>query len=260
MKKIAALTLALVLMLSAAAPVSATDITQSGGERRTDVSASYQQGNTTGDVIRVDIAWEGMNFTYNAQSEPVWDPVNHIYSESAEAGWAESAAKITVTNHSNILVQARIEYKANGGFDAASLRFTDPTPYIGSAFTSETAEGTACSAVIRAIPDGTLPATTAKDTKIGYITVTVNALSGAEDRIKEAFRYVYTLYIGVQSADMAVNRGDLYFATQEDATLVDTALTGAQGVIYGTTSSLAEKNAALNSVIELFYSKLQIRQ
>lgn len=259
MKKITALVLALAILLSMTLSANAadTDVTQSGDTRNGNVSATYQPGAAGGDVIRVDIEWTGMDFTYNAASQPVWDPVNHVYSTSSEAGWATSNADITITNHSNTIVWAEIDYGANEGYSGTSMHFTDDMPYIGSAYTEENGEGTECSAVIRAVPDGELPATAAGGASIGSITVTIQAFPSSEDHTKEVFMHYYTLHDTIRQ-NTSTNRGQPYYASDADANAVADLFSTLTPVIMN--GDLPQKNTALNSVIETFYSKLQIRQ
>lgn len=257
MKKLGILILSLSVLLAMALPAFATNITQSGASQEGAVTASYLDGTASTSVISVNIAWNGMEFVYQADSEPIWIPESHSYSVTP-GGWQESNASITVTNHSNAIVQAAIEYTPKDAFSETSMSFTDKTPYIGSAFTNETGSGKESSAIIRAIPGGVMAKSTEKAT-IGSITVTINALPESDELYTTACQYFYTLIGSTLIGESAADRGELYFESQDVADQISDTLSNAINVITGS-SSTAQKNAALNTVIDAFYMALQIKQ
>ena len=181
MKKKTALVLTLAMVFSLA-PLSvyADTITAVGGTASCDVKATYRAdssggaGGAGGTVYNVDITWGDMAFTYTAAAG-IWDPTNHTYTGAEGGAWTvdkEGGNTITVTNHSNTGVTAAFSYAAADGFGDISGSFDHDS------LTLQTAVGTAVEAAPKATTslslNGALGSTTADNTKIGTITVTLN--------------------------------------------------------------------------------------
>lgn len=258
MKKIISTILALVLLSAMSATVFASSITDTDTGNSQEVLASFEEGNQTKTIISVDISWNQMSFTYKGASEPVWDAQAHQYvGEATEAGWAASDATITITNHSNTILQALISYTSETAYSGISMHFTDAAPYIGSAYTSEEEAGTPCAVTVKAIPDGALSSDTVDNTKIGVITVKVTADIDALTVIDEINNK--TALYASQSTDNLV-RGDVCFSSGTDTdgilTLADTAT-----ITCSTADKTdAEKNTAVNALITAYYGALDIVQ
>lgn len=128
MKKFLAIALAVVMMMALAVPAFAAEtVTKNNGSATISVSGTYTDGNDAPDVISVDIAWEGMEFTYTGASEGTWDPATHSYTGSTTAGWSTETATITVTNHSNVAITATCSFAATatgvvGKFDGETTK------------------------------------------------------------------------------------------------------------------------------------------
>ena len=261
MKKTLSAILLLLLILSLNTAATATKIEANNGTASTDIKAVYAPG-TAGTVVSVEISWENMEFTYNGVSIPKWNADTHSYSGTAtEAGWSASNAKINITNHSNVIIQSDISYTAGAGFPDSSMLFSVGHPYVGSAYTSDEGEGTACAVSIKAIPDGIIPESTTQQTSIGSITVTVNALTDpgcAQDAI-DALNELYRTVSSVGSDPSAMVRGTVYFPSGESANAVRGVLTGVSDLIA---SDAAEPqiNLALNEAITALYGALEIKQ
>lgn len=90
---------------------------------------------TTGDVISVDLEWGGMEFVYTPE-QTVWNPNTHEYEPvlnedgSSPSGWSVaegSSNHITITNHSNVAIEAALDFASaegkniNGYFDRSYL-------------------------------------------------------------------------------------------------------------------------------------------
>jgi len=146
MKKILTLTLVVVLAFAMMA------ISVSAEETKVELDDLTTNNSTTGDVnvnlsgaenlpivYSVDVSWQTLDFTYVYDNTQVWNPEDHTYSESTTAGWSNSSAAITVTNHSNALIRAKASF--SGG--ASSLTRNDVTATISNpSFTVASAVGT----------------------------------------------------------------------------------------------------------------------
>ena len=178
MKKKTALVLTLAMVFSLA-PLSAyaDTIGTAGGTASHDVKATYRadsSGGAGGPVYSVDITWGDMAFTYTAEAG-IWDPTTHKTTDAEGGVWTvnnDGGNTIKVTNHSNTGVTAAFSYAAASGFEGISGTFDnaqlDLRTAVGTAV-DEAPNGTASLSL-----DGALGSTTADNTKIGTITVTLN--------------------------------------------------------------------------------------
>ena len=177
MKKMTSLLLALIMVMSLSTVAFATETTNGTGDYSAEVTGSYVPGTTSsGTIFSVEIDWTPMSFTYHAEKAPVWDPVNHKYSETAKAHW-EGEGTITVTNHSNAKISATPKYTAAEGFGDATMSFSPSVLNVTSAESGSEQIGT-----ITVTPGGFLPKMDTSAT-IGSITVTIahdQNVTGAE--------------------------------------------------------------------------------
>ena len=111
MKKIGALILTAAMITGMSVTAFAADGITSGGTDSAEVKGTYSSEATV-TVYSVDIAWEGLSFTYNGAFEGNWNPETHEYEDAASAGWAAGNGTITVTNHSNTDITATPSYTA----------------------------------------------------------------------------------------------------------------------------------------------------
>ena len=261
MKKILSLILAVILLAGIGIAVRASSITEDTPEATQSVQAVYQTEGETPAVIRVDIAWTGMSFTYNGPSQPQWDAENHKYV-SSEGHWSPSNAAITITNHSNAIIQADIGYRALDAFSDTSMFFTDHSPVIGSADTSKTGSGEPCSVTIEAIPGGTLSDKATSVTSIGTVTVRVGTDLGSDPHIT-AFEKIFKDHEKLMQAGhdpQNMERGTVYIRSVEDAEKLLAAMDTLSDQICGTQFEQADRNKALNELIAMFYGALAIKQ
>lgn len=263
MKKLISLALILMLILSISATALAANVETNNGTTSQDVCAVYSIGDTGTEVISVEIEWKDMSFTYKGASQPQWDVTSHSYSGTAvETGWEQSSATITLTNHSNVIIQTDISYDAAAGFPDTSMSFTAGSPYIGSAYTANEGEGTPCSITIHAIPAGTIPETTTQRSTIGSITVKVTSAFTEGDPAVAALKELKTLYGQILQSGLdasLLSRGTVYFTSQEAANTVSAALMNAEEVI-AVGADAPQINVALNEAITTLYSALAIKQ
>lgn len=178
MKKKTALVLTLAMVFSLA-PLSAyaDTISAAGGTTSHDVTATYRadsSGGAGGTVYSVDITWGDMAFTYTAEAG-IWDPTTHKTTDAEGGVWTvdrEGGNTITVTNHSNTGVTAAFSYAAVSGFDGISGSFDHASLNLASAVGTAVADAPNGTAALSL--SGALGSTTADNTKIGTITVTLN--------------------------------------------------------------------------------------
>ena len=148
--------------------------------REITVTGVYQAGTTADEKISVDIVWEAMNFTYTAPSQGTWNPATHAYEGATEGGWSDNTPSITVKNHSNVAVNATLDFTADvagviGTFTEASGTANDKVLELA------TAEGTEVSAAPTATANfGISGAAIDADKTLGTITVTVAKTGSAE--------------------------------------------------------------------------------
>lgn len=178
MKKLLTLALALVMMLSVmsinafAAETSGT-VTTDGGTQNIDVSAKYQTGATTPDVVSVDIAWGAMEFTYSVGGTHDWDPAEHKYNDNTSARWTASGNTVTVTNHSNVAIKAELSFTAEAAYSGITGSFgEDATLLLATAVGTD--KNAAPSDTANLTLSGTLASTVTTSTKVGTITVKIS--------------------------------------------------------------------------------------
>ena len=83
------------------------------GKYNIEISGTYTPGAVADEIISADIAWDAMDFTYTGASQGTWNPVTHTYEGATEGGWSNNTPAITVTNHSNVAVNATLGFTAN---------------------------------------------------------------------------------------------------------------------------------------------------
>lgn len=173
MKKIISLILALAMVMSLSVTAFAAEGVTNGGTDTSDVKGTYSSTATV-TVYSVDIAWEGLSFTYNGAFEGNWNPETHEYEDATAAGWAAGNGTITVTNHSNTAITATPTYTAKDGFETAGVSFSTSALNVATADNGiDGAAGTAVTGTITVTPTGSLPEGT-KDAVIGTITITIS--------------------------------------------------------------------------------------
>lgn len=173
MKKILSLILASTMTISLSVTAFAAGGITSGGTDSSDVKGTYSSEATV-TVYSVDIAWEGLSFTYNGAFEGNWNPETHEYEDVTAAGWAAGNGTITVTNHSNTDITATPSYAAKDGYESAGMNFSTSALQVATADNGiDGAPGSAVVDTITVTPTGSLPEGT-EDATIGTITITIN--------------------------------------------------------------------------------------
>ncbi len=171
MKKFLAISLALVMVLALSVTCFA-EITfelEELGEVSENVTVTYNDGAAAPDTYAIDIEWGDLSFEYT-QVKQKWDAQNHVEVDDGTSGWVNNTATITVTNHSNVDVNAKIEYIAGTASGTASFALTG-----GNA--TDLAEATpAEQAKLQAtLTASGVPAEDANNAVVGSIKVTIAA-------------------------------------------------------------------------------------
>ena len=174
MKQIFTLALTFLLIFSlvtVTAFAADATINVAGGTATKDVTASYHSGAGGGTVYSVDITWGSMEFTYSDGSGRTWNPEDHTYSSGGAGVWSHSGNTVTVTNHSNAQVTAKLDYASETGFTGITGNFNKSTMDLATAVNTAVAKAPTDTAELTL--SGTLASTVTKPTKIGTITVTI---------------------------------------------------------------------------------------
>ena len=166
MKKIFALILTFALALTAASvPAFAADTIGKGGSAVKDVKATYSAGDSAAIGYSVDITWGEMSFTYN---DGAWDPDTHKY----DASWSPKGNTVTVTNHSNTAVTAKLSYTAADNYTDIAGKFEKGELNLATAVGTDISNAPHDSDTLTV--SGALSSETLADTVIGTVTVTLN--------------------------------------------------------------------------------------
>ena len=124
-------------------------------------------------VYCVDVVWNDLSFEYNAGAS-VWNPQNHTYENSSDAGWKDYEGKVTLTNHSNAVVSASIAFEP-----ASTLNGTMKLEVLSPSFDLESAEGTTLQNAPSKFSTIRASGVPVSDASPGKIVVTVDARGGS---------------------------------------------------------------------------------
>lgn len=182
MKKFFAITIAIVMMMAMVATAFAAEgssTKQDGETQDIAVNAKYNgSGTTEAPVISVNVAWDAMEFTYNVGGSKVWHADDHSYTTDTTSKWSETGNKVTITNHSNIDVKVKTEYKPEETYKDITGTFTytktaDNDGYITLTRGLKDKKDSADNVVATLTLKGELADTVKTSTKVGTITVTI---------------------------------------------------------------------------------------
>ncbi len=171
-KKLAALTLALMLAASLTVSAATTETVSGRNSKTIDVKAKYTGGTTTATVYSVDVTWGEMEFTYSVSGTREWNPATHEYTDNASAGWTESGNEVTVVNHSNADVTVDFAYAPAAGYDDLVGSFTVSTATLRAGVEGNAAAADKVSTLLTL--SGDLASTAAAFTKVGSVTVSLH--------------------------------------------------------------------------------------
>ena len=141
--------------------------------REITITGVYQAGTAADEKISVDIVWEAMDFTYTGAAQGTWDPATHAYEGATAGGWSDNTPAITVTNHSNVAVNATLGFTADvtgviGTFTEASGTANDNILELATAVDTEVENAPTATANF-----GISGAAIDADRRLGIITVSI---------------------------------------------------------------------------------------
>lgn len=141
------------------------------------LNAAYAaaKNNLVDAVISVNVNWQDMEFTY-AVSGQNWDPDTHTYEGEGTASWIATNNVITVENASNVDVSLNFSFTVESAF-AETVQgefYSEDAPLTDSKLNMAVGDA---SKEITFNVSGSIPSTTADNTKGGTVTVTVSRSS-----------------------------------------------------------------------------------
>lgn len=144
-----------------------------------EVTGTYVPGGgDTETTVSIDLEWGNMNFIYTAGTQ-VWNPETHVY-EYQEGSWApeeENSNFIMVTNHSDVAVEASLEFMSRL-YKGAFMDESQSEVIENLSLDRATEEAKAPRAISYFfITGGTMDEYSAK--QLGYINITILAEEGA---------------------------------------------------------------------------------
>ena len=137
------------------------------------------------------------------------------------------------------------------------MLFSDAAPYVGSAYTSQTEAGTPCTVAVQAIPMGELNEETQDNTKIGTVTIKVQAGIDPLD-VAGILQEQAAIYYAKDTENLA--RGEVYLNPEADLNTLMAMIDELMGTLCDETLEDADKNVAFNEVITSYYGALLIMQ
>ena len=154
MKKILALVLALTMILSMSAFAFAETTLTNPGSDSGHITVTVT--GSTGDTYAVVIKWENMSFEY---TDAKWDADKLAY----DGKWETTPATVTVTNNSNVAIDAVAEVTDKDANDGIIVSLTSTAPLSLGIGESDTFELT---------PDG-MPTNAANPDPVAVVKVTI---------------------------------------------------------------------------------------
>lgn len=141
------------------------------GSKEIDVRAKYSVVSTTPASYSVDLRWTDMTFTYTREDTHIWDPLTHTYKVGSKSGWDSTRGSITVTNHSNVDVQVKMEYlpKPDTGVKGV-LKNASAKLKAGALGDYQGADSMTATLTVSGMPEKTV---TAAGTSIGKLRITI---------------------------------------------------------------------------------------
>ena len=148
-------------------------ITSLDGSASKDVLLYYSNAGISPDPIySVDVVWTDLSFTYT-EGTTRWNPEEHKYNDAVTTpAWKDSTGEITVTNHSNGVVDVRITFAQTATPNGTAALTVSPYYY-----TLESAEGKTVANAPSMLSTVTATGTPEKDGDFGTITVEIQKVN-----------------------------------------------------------------------------------
>jgi hypothetical protein len=140
-------------------------------EQSADVKVEYRAAITPSTVYSVDVKWGSMAFVYTEGSAGTWNPNTHSYEGQTASAWtcASGANVVTITNHSNTALTAKLSYQPAQSYSAVQGSFSATSLPLASAVnTTVNAAPTATSALTL---QGSMPASSDIQTVVGKVSI-----------------------------------------------------------------------------------------
>lgn len=184
MKKFLSAAIATVMLASmSVSAFAATELTTSPsngnveGDYTIGINGTYVAGSDATEKISVDIAWESMNFTYTEGSS-TYSPETHTTTTTA-GSWSTDKPGITVTNHSNVAIDATMSFAATASgvigtfYTKSGTDFTAITTEADQKLSLDSAEGMGENPPKDTLYFGISGAAITENKSLGAITVTI---------------------------------------------------------------------------------------
>ena len=185
MKKFIAFALAIIMLVAMSAPAYAAEssVDSHGNTVSIPVGVIFQAKGAAVKTFSVDIEWEDMTFTYTKSADGEWDPATHSYTGGSEGSWSTDTSTITITNHSEIGVNATLEFESE--VDGVYGTFTENSGAEGDNILElDTAVGLTYNNAPKASCEfGISGAAIREDTDLGTITVFIEAPGYVEPEV-----------------------------------------------------------------------------
>lgn len=172
MKKIITILLALAMAVTMSVSIFAE--TMDVGTKDIEVKAKYTNSMVAPKVVSVDVTWGKMEFTYTVGGTADWDPTTHDYVANTSAQWTAEGNEITVTNHSNIGIQAGFAFTADKNQKGLTGSFSSETLTLPTAAGRSNIHDPALTAATSFKLEGALDDTSEDFRTVGHITVTIS--------------------------------------------------------------------------------------
>lgn len=185
MRKFTKASLTLLLALSMSLSVSAASTTiEEASSTTIGVNGEYTPISGGDDKISVNLSYDDLTFTYSEGSKGTWNPQTHVYDGVMPPHWEDKSVDITVTNNSNVAINADftfagVESNHNANKDNKVIRgiFSLPTVTLPSADCEEYRNSqNAPSDVTNFRIDPSSPGIN-EEQKIGDITVNISKIN-----------------------------------------------------------------------------------
>lgn len=171
MKKLFAITLALVMMFTMATVAFAA--TSTGGNTDITVGGQYVDNSQHVEKVSVDVSWDAMKFEYTTTGNHEWNPGTHSYDDKTTTDWVANGGTITIFNHSSVGVDVDLEFTANQGFESVTGSFDYKTFSLPSAVGKTTTDET-LKKVVKFTAGGTLDKSNTTLATVGKIVVKIS--------------------------------------------------------------------------------------